>query len=271
MTRIFNGWQVGIAAPSWRSQAMRNFMIFCLGRTGSTTLMRLLNRHPEINCLVEPFNPSCHLEYAPQITDRRSLHTTLDQIYQLHNGIKHVADPDGWPFASTSSNYDLLEYNACRFILLTRINTLRRVVSSEIAHQAGIWHFWKLADRDAMRQFTFKDIDVGKVRIKIKKEALFLAECRRRLRGRRRQYCELAYESIFDNDIATDEKLSAIDDIVEFLDFPAFKSEKRYGEVAELLEVRNTGSDSMSAYRRIPNIDQIDTELGCDKTGWLFK
>jgi hypothetical protein len=250
---------------------MCNFMIFCLARTGSTTLIHLLNRHPQISCLSEPFNLDRYHEYTPRVNGRRSLYATLDDIYQNYDGVKHVAGPNGWPFASANLNYDLLQYRAHRSILLTRSNTLRRLISYEMARQMNIWHFEEDSDRNIMRQFVFKAVDVGKVRNMMNEEASFLGECRQRLRANERQYYELTYESLFGSSVTPDEKLSVIDDIVAFLGFSAFEDGQRYGEVSRLLQACNTGSGTPRVYRRVPNIDQIDEELGCDETGWLLR
>lgn len=250
---------------------MHNFMLFCLGRTGSTTLMRLLNCHPQIRCLFEPFNIDCYRESAPRINDQRALYAALDDIYQRYNGVKHVVSPRGWPFASVSLNYDALRYKTHKFILLTRSNTLRRLISCEIARQTGIWHFGKDSDRDIMRHFTFKPVDVDKIRIMMSEEVSFVDECRGRLKANGRQYCELTYESLFGDNVTPREQLSVVDNLVAYLGFWAFKDSRRYGDVAALLPACNTGSDSPRIYHRIPNISEIDEELGCDETGWLLR
>jgi len=250
---------------------MHHFVIFCLARTGSTTLTRLLNLHPQIRCLEEPFNRDYHSEYALRVTDRESLCAALDEIYQIHNGIKHVADPDGWPFENVELNCDLLDCSGCKFILLRRLNILKRLVSQEIADQTGIWHFWEESDRDAMRRATLKALNISALRSKLAEEKPFLAACRRRLKSSGKQYYELAYESLFGSRITRHEQLSVVNDVVAFLGLPEFDVDKRYGEVSELLRVSNTGSGAQDMYHRIPNIEEIEIELGRDETGWLFK
>lgn len=250
---------------------MHQFLVFCLARTGSTTLTRLLNLHPQIRCLEEPFNRDYHPEYAQRVTDRESLYAIIDEIYQIHNGIKHVADPDEWPFGNIELNYDLLDYSGCKFILLRRLNVLKRLVSQEIADQTGIWHFWEESDRDTMCRATLKALNISKLRSRLTEEKPFIAECRRRLESSGKQYYELTYESLFCSCITRHEQLAVVDDVVTFLELPTFDADKCYGEVSELLEVSNTGSGARDIYRRIPNIDEIEIELGCDETGWLFK
>lgn len=250
---------------------MDQFVVFGLARTGSTTLTRLLNLHPQIRCLEEPFNRDYHPEYALRATDRESIYTILDEIYQIHNGIKHVADPDEWPFGNVELNYDLLDYSGCKFILLRRLNILKRLVSQEIADQTGIWHFWEESDRDTMRQATLRALNISKLRSRLTEEGPFIAECRRRLKSSGKQYYELTYESLFGSRITRHEQLAVVDDVVAFLELPSFDADKRYGEVSELLEVSNTGSGAQDMYRRILNIDEIENELGHDGTGWLFK
>ena len=60
-----------------------------------------------------------------------------------------------------------------------------------------------------MRQFTFKPVDVDKIRIMMSEEVSFIDECRGRLKANGRQYCELTYESLFGGNVAPREQLSA--------------------------------------------------------------
>lgn len=212
-----------------------------------------------------------HPKYAERVTDRESLHSALSVIFETYNGIKHATHPSGWPFPRCDLNYDLLRLDDCYVILLTRCNDLERAVSDEIAHQAGIWHFWNEADRAAMRTCAFEPLEVDKLRSVLARDAEFLSACRRQLCIGGTPYLELTYESLYGSGLTREEQLSVLDGVVAFLGLPALGQGGRHGRVLELLQPSTTGSDSRSLYRRIPNIDEIEAELGSDETGWLFK
>lgn len=113
------------------------FLLFSLSRCGSTNLMHSLNCHSDIHCLHEPFNPDrLRRQYGSQVTDLASLRQVMAEIWRTHNGIKHVWEPSGWPFArhSTLNQCLLLEAEA-RVIFLRRRNTLRRIVSNHMSMQ----------------------------------------------------------------------------------------------------------------------------------------
>lgn len=250
---------------------MHRFLIFCLPRTGSTTLMRILNRHRQVSCLNEPFNRHCQPDYWRRVTDSESLSSTIQQIWQNYNGIKHVADIDGWPFSQRELNHELLRSTGCNIVFLTRRNALKRALSAEMAQQAEIWHLWSDSDSRAWRRFDFTTVDLSALSLRLKSEAQLLEAFRWILRSEGARYRELRYEDVFSSDLTRAEQLAALDEVVTFLGLPMFEARKRSRGISKLLDARSTGSDSPSAYRRIPNIDEIEAELGCDETGWLFK
>jgi len=94
-------------SPNKANRQSHQFVVFCLARTGSTTLTRLLNLHSQIRCMDEPFNRDYHPEYARRATDRESLYELIDEIYQTHNGIKHVADPPAANRTNPTQAFDL--------------------------------------------------------------------------------------------------------------------------------------------------------------------
>src|SRR5256885_1415190 len=82
---------------------------------------------------------------------------------RTYNGIKHVTGPTGLPFNDERMNWVLLDGDRCNFVFLTRRNRLRRIVSAELAQQAGMWHPWQMLDRETFRQFRFEPIQVARL------------------------------------------------------------------------------------------------------------
>jgi hypothetical protein len=202
--------------------------------------------------------------------DASSVRRQLPEIWREHNGIKHVAGPSGWPFRSPWTNYDLLTRCGCHVVLLMRRNALQRVVSEEIGRQSDIWHFYSESDRQARASFPFEPISVSRLRDQLQTGEEYLESCRSRLRSAGAHYHEVAYEDIF-CDGAGVGMAAAIDQILRFLELPTLEDLGLRHRLPELLAAASIATDSPTVYRKIPNIDQVEVELGSDETGWLFR
>src|SRR3954470_16532022 len=112
---------------------MLPFIIFSLPRTGSTTLVRLVNCHPGIHCIFEPFNPTNRAQYAIRADNLRRVYglgVAVQQLWTVCNGIKHVGSWDGFPFKDEPDlNLQMLTGRGARIVFLTRKNALRRAIS----------------------------------------------------------------------------------------------------------------------------------------------
>lgn len=249
---------------------MLPFVLFCEARTGSTTLMRIFNLHAEIRCLDEPFNYDYSPAYAGKITNTESLYQVLAEIWQTHNGIKHVADPSGWPFKESGLNHNLLLNPDHDMILLTRRNRLRRALSVEIARQTGVWQPWNEEDRNRSGLFKYSPIPTARLRARLDADARFLEDVNADVRIRAGRSFVLDYEDLFGD--THNQTIVVVNKMLAFLGLDNFQSVSVY-KILEMLDLRTsvTASDSQNLYRLIPNIDQIEAELGSAETGWLFK
>ena len=68
-----------------------NFAIVSLSRTGSTSVYRVLCTDPDISMAYEPDFSLPNLSMA-SVGDR------CRDLFAKYSGIKHVWDPNGWPF-----------------------------------------------------------------------------------------------------------------------------------------------------------------------------
>jgi hypothetical protein len=249
---------------------MLPFVLFCEARTGSTTLMRIFNLHAEIHCLDEPFNHDYSPAYAGRVTGTESLDQVLAEIWQTHNGIKHVADPSGWPFKETGLNHNLLLNPGHDLILLTRRNRLRRAVSVEIARQTGVWQPWNEEDRNRSWLFKYSPIPTARLRTRLDADAHFLEDVNSDVRIRAGRSFALDYDDLFGD--THNQTIAIVNKMIAFLGLDAFQP-ATVSKILEILDLNTsvTASDSQNLYRLIPNIDQIEAELGSAETGWLFK
>jgi hypothetical protein len=246
-------------------------MLFCQARSGSTTLMYVLNLHSQIKCAFEPF--SVEAGHSQPVADVNALKQALAKLWLEYSGIKHVATPDGWPFEDGTLNWALLDERDCDFVFLTRRNGLRRLVSSELARQTNIYHFWTSQQRDKFRSFRFEPLDIARIAADLEKDRRFVDECRLRLRARRAHYCELEYESILGPQAKFQDQLRTINQLLNFLGCAPFDEASQPDELARLLSsgAGTTASDSPEVYHEVPNIDEVEKTLGSDQNGWLFK
>jgi hypothetical protein len=247
------------------------FLIFALARTGSTTLMNVLNQHPSIRCLKEPFNPdNDHATYLQRVSDQASLFAVLEEVWQTYNGIKHVWHPSGWPFSQNSSFNNWLLTAGCRVIFLHRANKLQRIVSSQISQQSGVYHIDDYSAREHLLRFQFAPLDTDWIAQQLWGEQKWLMEARQCLRECSLPFLELIYEELYTASLSAQGRLHKINQLLEFLDQPPFEIQKSE-RVIELLDPKVGKLNSQEVYHRIPGIEEIEHRFGSDDTGWLFK
>ncbi|MGH9970277.1 MAG: hypothetical protein ACREBG_21120, partial [Pyrinomonadaceae bacterium] len=101
-------------------------------------------------------------------------------------------------------------------------------------------------------------------------DARFLEDVNSDVRIRAGRSFVLDYENLFSD--AHNQTIAIVNKILDFLRLDTFQP-AIVSQILEILDVRTsvTASDSQNLYRLIPNIDQIETELGSEATGWLFK
>lgn len=121
------------------------YVLFLVGRVGSTYLRYLLNSHPNIRALGEELReekvPKRQLEWAqrfltPPLVGRNG-------ALGFHAKLVHILDPDGFA--------QLLRQNQCQIIHMQRRNRIKAVVSyfngKRLAEATGMWGLFKKSDR----------------------------------------------------------------------------------------------------------------------------
>lgn len=123
------------------------FAIVSLPRCGSTAIYRALGCDVRTRIACEP-------DFGEAWKNRFALKRHCAKLFSRVNGIKHVWDPNGWPFTnkdhiSTLDSLGLsdqwIEANAAllecvdKVVFLKRRNNLARVVSDLCGQQTGLW------------------------------------------------------------------------------------------------------------------------------------
>lgn len=236
--------------------------------------MRLLNSHPDIQCISEPFNPdsSDSVHGTFRITDPASLDEALTDIWKRNfNAIKHVWAPLGWPFANNPEfNKLLILKRDQRILFLNRKNYLRRLVSSHISAQTNIWGIFNENDRKKVLKCKFKPLDIEFVKRKLEVEKKMVTQYRRLLLDNHIEFLELWYEQLYEPSLTAQQHLEGLNQILAFLGHPGIFSDKTVAQVNRLFDPKQAKLNSDAIYRMIPGVEELESQCGSDETGWLF-
>jgi hypothetical protein len=251
---------------------MNSFLIFSLKRSGSTTLMRLLNALPGLRCMREPFNANNYgARYHDRVSDASSLSAVLHEIWATYDGIKHVWEAEGWPFRDPALNARVALEPGQRVVFLRRRNILQRIVSLQISEQADVWSAIPHLDRERLSAFEFAPLDAAVVRRHVESEAELLDSLRDRLTAAGAQFIEVWYEDLYDAALAPETRRARAEEIIRFLGREPARDSASLGKIDRLLDPSVTRLNSEQTYTRIPGIAAIEALCGANETGWLFR
>lgn len=115
-------------------------ILFAHARSGSSSLLKILQLHPDLHLVEEPFHESFaswspdNPNYRDQLHDRDSLDKQLDTIFATYNGLK-VLDYQ----LSDDLITHLLQRPGSHVLFLRRRNLLQAVVLAMIGQQTQLW------------------------------------------------------------------------------------------------------------------------------------
>jgi hypothetical protein len=124
-----------------------SFAIVSMARTGSTSVYRVLCTDPNICIAYEP-------DFSLPDLSRASIRDRCRDLFVEYYGIKHVWDPNGWPFRnreyistieSLERSKDLVALNATvasfptKVVFLRRRNQFARTISDLLGQQLQLW------------------------------------------------------------------------------------------------------------------------------------
>jgi hypothetical protein len=250
----------------------KGFIIDSLPRTGSTSLVRLLNCHPDIHCLVEPFHPRRYNgEFHRMALRSNSVAPVLDLIWQRWNGIKHVSvGTTGFPFSQTPELNDEILLETNRVIVLERRNLLRRYISEQVCRRLGFWIGTRqefLARLGATRP---EKINPAVALEEIEKDKAAMAKRVRFLVDHRVPMMRIAYEDLFGEQIARSHQYEILTGLVGFLGFRDIPVEEFSSSWSSYLDTRTYQWCSRDIYLTIPGIKELDQAIGSEDIGRLF-
>ena len=243
----------------------QRLILFAHARTGSTSLMHLLNLHPEIRMCHEPFHPSHSTWYTGEenyvdlVKDEISLDAQLSNIFRRYNGIKTLS------YQLPERLYErLLARDNTKVIFLSRRNSLQAAVSGFIARQTNIWQRSDLEKGGSCHVAQLEPVPVDQLRETLNYYCELDAVYREFMSKKPPSSAlQIFYEDVFSSDLG--ENREALRSIFRFVGLDMPQSEN----VDKLLDPGQTKVTSSAVYRSIPNAALIDRELGSDETGWL--
>jgi hypothetical protein len=236
-------------------------------RSGSSSLYQILQLHPALNILEEPFNENfpnwnpLHKNYSEQIHDIPSLDTQLADIFTLHNGIK-VLDyqlPD-------ELMLHLLQHHNCKIIFLRRKNLLQSIVSVLIAEQTKLWKKWEMTQPLEEYYRDLRPLDIHDVQQRVaglKNHLDFLESTIDALPDN--MATKLIYEELYF--AAPTQRNAQIETLWNFLKISPLESD----QINYYLEPQEVKINSASTYELLPNAQEIQQQCGNDLTGWLYE
>ncbi|MDD5193684.1 MAG: glycosyltransferase, partial [Candidatus Nanoarchaeia archaeon] len=247
-------------------------IIFGHPRSGSNSLVDILCLNPHIKIFSEPFNPEVLSIVRPELIPRlqeiknvSDVENFLKEIYSNYNGIKTFTQN-----MSVNINKYLLLNPKNKIVFLTRNNLLKFAVSYEISLKTNIWR----ADKndplkiDKVLEKISEDIPIKNLEKNIKEIKNHIKFYKNLLKENQKEYFELFYEDLFEEDIPFEKKLEKINELFKFLGYSEIKECE---EIREILNPNYRKINSNKTYRLIPNIEEIEKNLGNKENGYLFK
>ncbi len=270
------------------ARSRSQFMIFALPRTGSSTLVNLLNLHPEINCRPEPFHQDYGLSFQEsylngvraepslKLDPERSIEgqhwiaqyplpvfdRLIAEVSKTHQGIKHLDYS-----ISFDQNLHLLINVYDKVIFLSRRNKLKRMISLQISLQAGYFQ----GNRKKLFETTYQPLSVEKL-----KRHLIWVETRRQkyqaiTQKLKQKIFFLDYEDFLDPRLTLTHKIDKLNEVYNFLGFGTISKTNPNPNIRNLLDPKRNQFNDEETYRLIPNINEIAEKLGSEEIGYLFE
>lgn len=242
------------------------FIVFSHARSGSTSLIRSLSLHPDLVVIEEPL----HDKYSTWHPGERNYISLLTDTASLDEQINHIFSKcDGFKIHDHSLSKELYSHllldQRYRVIFLWRKNLLKTAISSYLAEQTGIWHISDLKGDREDAYFNLKPVPLEDIERRLK----YTYELQQYYRNVTMKKSEdiryfIDYESLYSDDL--DKNLQMLADIFSFIGV----SYPQGVDFGNFLDPARAKISTESMYHSFPNADEINKQLGSDKTGWLF-
>jgi hypothetical protein len=230
----------------------------------------MLNEHDAMRIIVEPFHPRRYRGLFHRAA-LRSLDHAVALLSPRWNGVKHVVEADGWPFRTEPDlNTRLFTWRGCQVLYLVRRNLLRRAVSHLISRRIDYWIGNRAAFNAKVAATDFPPLNPGLLRRRIDADRDEIATHLGILQREGVSYRCIDYEDFY-APASAPACLERVNALFDFLNLPRIDDDAVGRRIAGYFEPDTNKWANAEVYRHIPRIDEIETQLGCDETGWLFR
>ena len=242
-------------------------IFFAHARSGSSSLLKILQLHPDLHLVEEPFHEDFaswgpdNPNYRDQIHDQASLDKQLDTIFATYNGLKVLEYqlPD-------DLIAHLLQRPDRHVLFLRRRNLLQSVVSAMIGQQTQLWKTWDMTQPLEEYYRHLQPLDIGEVKQQISGLQEHLDYCEKTVNNRSgTPALKLIYEDLYF--APEDQRNQQIDSIWPWLGIAPLASE----QLQYYLTPKTAKVNSATTYAYLPNAQEIEQECGNERTGWLYK
>lgn len=249
------------------AEVSNQFVLFAQARSGSTTLCRVLQLHPQLHVALEPFQHKYHTwnpeepNYIDLIMDVRTLEEQLALLFSKYDGFK-VLD---YQLPKELYTHMLLR-PSIKVIMLGRRNILQQAVSGFIAQQTGIWQKRDLIGNLETAYQGLEPIDLDDLKTNIEYRCSTSRYYRKILTQKAPQmYLPIFYEDLFTSDLTRNQE--SVRSIFGFLGLSMPDGQ----ELDDLIDPCVEKINSAATYALLPNAMIIDQQFGSDEIGWLFE
>ena len=251
----------------------KGFVLDSLPRSGSTTLARILNCHPGIDCILEPFHPRQGFGLFHRLAlSERSAHTAINMIFCRWSGLKHVWDAaSGWPFPGAPEINEGIVTAAPRVIFLCRRNLLRRFISGHISNQLKYWAGTRQQFLERLEKVELASVDPQQVIGEIARDRLAIERRRELMETSGTPFLQIYYEDLYGEHQTAAEQRVFLGGVLRFLGCDNVSEEVYRANCAPLMSPGNYRWASPETYERLPGVREIEGRAGSDETGWLLK
>jgi hypothetical protein len=244
-----------------------HLLLFAHPRSGSSSLYQVLQLHPDLHLLEEPFNENFsrwhpdNPNYRERVYDIPSLDRQLTAIFASHNGFKLLDYQLPDDLAA-----HVLQRPDCKILFLRRRNLLQAVVSVLLAHQTQLWKKWDMTQPLAAYYHDLRPLDLTDIQRRVaalhQHLAFFEALLDRRVGN---AVMKLTYEELYF--APPPRQLEQLAALWDWLGLAPLTSDR----ALYYLQPAAVKLNSRATYELVPNAAAIQAYCGNDVTGWLYE
>lgn len=240
-------------------------ILFAHPRSGSTSLIKILNTHPSLNIAHEPFHENYNLwnpnerKYIDLVKNISTLEIAFAELFRKYNGIKLLH----YQLPRILNNY-LLSLEEYKIIFLRRENLLQSVISNLIAEQTTAWHKEDLNIKTKKLYNNLNPIPISTIQERLKFDKEWMSYYEKRVKNRRINTLSVTYEELYASDMK--QRTEEQNKIFNFLELEMPNEDK----IAPYLTPGQAKMNSTKEYKLIPNIDEIISIFQNEANGHLI-